>query len=148
VATFLEAFPHGVVWGNTNNGQGYDMALMGQLEPTKIDVDALQAKLDSPAYAQIKQSLGEIGINSAIELLSNYAGTAQDLAPWLSDAVINRDRNLKLQYLAGMGLNLYQSGPIYSDMLQHVRYPENLFTGSPATIQALRDAIQRMTGRP
>jgi spermidine synthase len=148
VATFLEAFPHGVVWGNTNNGQGYDMVLMGQLEPTKIDVDALQAKLDSPAYAQIKQSLGEIGINSAIELLSNYAGTAQDLAPWLSDAVINRDRNLKLQYLAGMGLNLYQSGPIYSDMLQHVRYPENLFTGSPATIQALRDAIQRMTGRP
>jgi spermidine synthase len=148
VATFLRAFPHGVVWGNTNNGQGYDMVLMGQHEPTKIDVDALQAKLDSPAYTQIKQSLGEIGINSAIELLSNYAGTAEDLAPWLSDAVINRDRNLKLQYLAGMGLNLYQSGPIYSDMLQHVRYPENLFTGSPATIQALRDAIQRMTGRP
>jgi spermidine synthase len=148
VATFLQAFPHGVVWGNTNNGQGYDMVLMGQLEPTKIDVDALQAKLDSPAYAQIKQSLSEIGINSAIELLSNYAGTSSDLAPWLSDAVINRDRNLKLQYLAGMGLNLYQSGPIYSDMLRHVRYPDNLFTGSSATLQALRDAIQRMTGRP
>ncbi len=55
--------------------------------------------------------------------------------------MINRDRNLKLQYLAGMGLNLYQSGPIYADMLQHVRYPESLFTGSPATIQALRDAF-------
>jgi spermidine synthase len=148
VATFLQAFPHGVVWGNTNNGQGYDMVLMGQLEPTKIDVDELQAKLDSPAYTQIKQSLGEIGIHSAIDLLSNYAGTSADLAPWLSDAVINRDRNLKLQYLAGMGLNLYQSGPIYADMLQHVRYPENLFTGSPATLQSLRDAIQRMTGRP
>jgi spermidine synthase len=148
VATFLQAFPHGVVWGNTNQGQGYDMVLMGQLEPTKIDVDALQAKLDDPRYAQVKQSLSEIGIYSAIELLSNYAGSAEDLAPWLKDAVINRDRNLKLQYLAGMGLNLYQSGPIYADMLQYVRYPENLFTGSPATLQSLRDAIQRMTGRP
>ena len=148
VATFLQAFPHGVVWGNTNNGQGYDMVLMGQLEPTTIDVDALQAKLDSPAYVQIKQSLSEIGIHSAIELLSNYAGMTEDLKPWLSDAIINRDRSLKLQYLAGMGLNLYQNAAIYSDMLQHARYPENLFTGSPATIQALRDAIQRMTGRP
>jgi spermidine synthase len=148
VGTFLQAFPNGVVWGNTNQGQGYDMVLMGQLEPTTIDVDALQAKLDAPAYAQVKQSLGEIGIYSAVDLLSNYAGTANDLAPWLQDAVINRDRNLKLQYLAGMGLNLYQSGPIYADMLQHVRYPDKLFTGSPATLQALRDAIQRMTGRP
>jgi hypothetical protein len=47
-----------------------------------------------------------------------------------------------------MGLNLYQNAAIYSDMLQHVRYPDNLFTGSPATLQALRDAIQRVTGRP
>jgi spermidine synthase len=148
VGTFLQAFPNGVVWGNTNQGQGYDMVLMGQLEPTTIDVDALQAKLDNPAYAEVKQSLGEIGIYSAVDLLANYAGTANDLAPWLQDAVINRDRNLKLQYLAGMGLNLYQSGPIYADMLQHVRYPEKLFTGSPASLQALRDAIQRMTGRP
>jgi spermidine synthase len=148
VGTFLQAFPHGVVWGNTNQGQGYDMVLMGQLEPTTIDVDALQAKLDDPAFAQVKQSLSEIGIYSAIDLLSNYAGTATDLAPWLQDAVINRDRNLKLQYLAGMGLNLYQNASIYSDMLQHVRYPEKLFTGRPETLQSLRDAIQRMTGRP
>jgi spermidine synthase len=148
IGTFLEAFPNGIVWGNTNNGQGYDLVLMGQVEPTTIDIDALQVKLDDPAYAQVKQSLSEIGIYSAVELLSNYAGTASDLAPWLKDAIINRDRNLKLQYLAGMGLNLYQSGPIYADMLQHVRFPERLFTGSPASIQALRDAIQRMTGRP
>jgi spermidine synthase len=148
VATFLQAFPNGVVWGNTNQGQGYDMVLMGQLEPTKIDVDELQAKLDSPPYAQVKQSLNEIGIYSAVDLLANYAGTATDLAPWLQDAIINRDRNLKLQYLAGMGHNLYQNASIYADMLQHARYPDRLFTGSPATIQSLKDAIQRMTGRP
>jgi spermidine synthase len=147
IGTFMEAFPHSVVWGNTNNGQGYDLVLMGQLEPIKIDVDALQAKLDDPRYAQIKQSLAEIGIYSAVDLLSNYAGTPTDLAPWLKDAMINRDRNLRLQYLAGMGLNLYQSGPIYANMLQYARYPDHMFTGSPETLDALRAGIQRMTGR-
>jgi spermidine synthase len=147
IGTFMQAFPNSVVWGNTNNGVGYDLVLMGQLEPIRIDVDALQVKLDDPRYAQVAQSLREIGIYSAVDLLSNYAGTPTDLAPWLSDAMINRDRNLRLQYLAGLGLNLYQSGPIYANMLQHARYPENMFTGSPETLQTLRDAVQRMTGR-
>ena len=45
IGTFMKAFPNSVVWGNTNNGQGYDLVLMGQLEPIKIDVDAMEAKL-------------------------------------------------------------------------------------------------------
>ena len=147
IGTFMKAFPNSVVWGNTNNGVGYDLVLMGQAEPIQIDVDALQAKLDDPRYAQVSQSLREIGLFSAIDLLSNYAGTPVDLAPWLADAQINLDRNLRLQYLAGQSLNEYKSGPIYANMLQHARYPENMFTGSAATIQTLRDAIQRMTGR-
>jgi spermidine synthase len=147
IGTFMTAFPNSVVWGNTNNGVGYDLVLMGQVEPIKIDVDALQAKLDDPRYAQVKQSLNEIGISSAVDLLSNYAGTPEDLKPWLADAMINRDRNLRLQYLAGMGLNLYQSGPIYANMLQHAKYPEQMFTGTPETLQLLRDAVRRMTGR-
>lgn len=147
IGTFMKAFPNSVVWGNTNNGVGYDLVLMGQLEPIKIDVDALQAKLDDPRYAQVAQSLREIGINSAIDLLSNYAGTPTDLAPWLADASINTDRNLRLQYLAGLGLNLYQSGPIYANMLQYAKYPPDMFSGKPETLQALQDAIRRMTGR-
>jgi spermidine synthase len=147
IGTFMQAFPNSVVWGNTNNGVGYDLVLMGQLEPIRIDVDALQRKLDDPRYAQVAQSLREIGLYSAIDLLSNYAGTPTDLAPWLADVQINRDRNLRLQYLAGLSLNQYQSGPIYANMLQHARYPEDMFTGSAETLQALRDAVQRMTGR-
>ncbi|HYN08180.1 MAG TPA: fused MFS/spermidine synthase [Vicinamibacterales bacterium] len=148
IGTFFKAFPNGVVWGNTNNGQGYDLVIMGQAEPIKINIDQMEAKLHSPAYAQVMQSLREIGFNSAVELFSTYAGTAQDLEPWLKDASINRDRNLRLQYLAGMGLNLYQSGPIYSDMLAYAgRFPDNIFTGSDALMQALRDGIQRAQGR-
>ena len=33
IATFMEAFPNGVVWGNTQEGRGYDLVLLGQLSP-------------------------------------------------------------------------------------------------------------------
>jgi spermidine synthase len=147
LGTFLEAFPNGVIWGNTNQGVGYDLVLMGQVEKTVIDVDAIEAKLQSPEYSQIAQSFREIGIYSAIDLFSTYAGSSQDLAPWLRDAQINTDRNLRLQYLAGLGLNDYDSGPIYSQMISYATYPEGLFTGSPETLQALREAIAREHGR-
>jgi spermidine synthase len=144
IGTFFKAFPNGVVWGNTNNGQGYDLVLMGQVEPVKINVDEIQAKLSSQEFAQVAQSLRETGFNSAIELFATYAGQPSDLAPWLADAQINYDRNLRLQYLAGMGLNLYQSGPIYADMIAYAsKFPEGLFTGSPETLQELRQAFDR-----
>ena len=94
IATFLEVFPGGVVWGNTNNGAGYDLVLLGQAEPTRIDVEAVQRRLSQPEMLPVARSLGEIGMYSAVDLFSNYAGTKTDLAPWLADAVINRDRNL------------------------------------------------------
>ena len=143
IGTFFEAFPNGVVWGNTNNGQGYDLVVMGQAEPIKINLDEMEAKLQSPAYGQVMQSLREIGFQSAVELFSTYAGQPQDLAGWLKGVQLNRDRNLRLQYLAGMGLNLYQSGPIYAEMIANTRFPEGMFEGSPDLIQAVRDGIQR-----
>jgi spermidine synthase len=142
IGTFLEAFPNGMVFGNTNNGIGYDLVLFGQVEPTKINLDVIDAKLKSPEYAQVAQSLREIGFNSVVDLFSTYAGNAKDLAPWLKDAPINRDRNLRLQYLAGLGLNLYQSGPIYSEMLVYRRQPQDLFVGSEALKSAVLAGIQ------
>jgi spermidine synthase len=143
IATFFKVFPNAVVWGNTKDGMGYDVVLLGQVEPIKIDLDEMEAKLASPEYAQVAQSLHEIGINSVIDLFSTYAGSAEDLRAWLADAQINRDRNLRLQYLAGMGANLYQSAPIYADMIRHARYPEGMFTGSDERTQALRERIER-----
>jgi spermidine synthase len=147
IATFLEAFPNGVVWGNTQNGAGYDLVLMGTLEPVRIDVDAIDARLKSPEYAQVAHSLAEIGMHSAVDLFSTYAGRRPDLDGWMQDAVINRDRNLRLQYLAGLGLNLYQSDVIYAEMLRHARrFPDELFTGSEATLNALRIGVRREQG--
>jgi spermidine synthase len=147
IATFLDAFPNGIVWGNTNEGKGYDLVLLGQVEATKIDVDAIQARLQRPEYAPVKNSLAQIGMYSAIDLFSTYAGRKPDLEPWLRDASINRDRNLRLQYLAGLGLNLYQADVIYADMLKNVNtLPEDLFAGSEATRSTLFAAIRRAQG--
>ncbi len=148
IATFLEVFPNGVVWGNTNEGKGYDLVLMGQNQPSKIDVDAIQARLQRPEYAPVARSLREIGMNSAVDLFSTYAGRKPDLEPWLRDATLNRDRNLRLQYLAGLGLNLYQADTIYADMLSHVnQLPDDLFVASDATKQQLFSAITKAHGR-
>ncbi len=62
--------------------------------------------------------------------------------------MINRDRNLRLQYLAGMGLNLYQSG---RDLLGHASaHPVSRADvhGVAGSVQAVREAVQRLTGRP
>ena len=148
IGTFLEAFPNGIVWGNTNEGKGYDLVLLGQVDPTRIDVDAIEAKLQRPEYAPMKQSLREIGMHSAVDLFSTYAGRKPDLEPWLRNAQINHDRNLRLQYLAGLGLNLYQADVIYADMLRYVsKMPDDLFVASEGTKQSLFSAIQRAQGR-
>jgi spermidine synthase len=130
LATFFEAFPNGLVFGNTNNGAGYDVVLLGQVEPTTINLEDIDARLKRPEYATLAQSLRDIGFFSALDLFSTYAGRASDLKPWLKDAAVNRDRNLRLQYLAGLGLNLYESAPIYSEILKYRRPPEGLFIGS------------------
>jgi spermidine synthase len=148
IATFLEAFPNGVVWGNTNQGVGYDLVLLGMKEPTKINVDDVQAILQQPDLQPVARSLGEVGMYSAVDLFSNYAGTPRDLGPWLQDAQINRDRNLRLQYLAGLGAHLYRSDVIYAEMLRYAStYPDDLFVGSDETLAQLREAIRRMQGK-
>jgi len=142
IGTFFNAFPNGVVFANTINNAGYDLVLLGQAEPIRIDIDQWQAKLDRPEYQTIAQSLHEIGFPTVIELLATYAGGTADLGGWLKDAAINRDRNLRLQYLAGMGFNLRQSGTIYNNMLSYRRQPKGIFFGSQASVAALYDTIE------
>src|SRR5438093_2317238 len=142
LATFFEAFPNGVVFGNTTNGEGYDTVLVGHVQPTHINLGVIQERLRRPEYEPVVKSLKAIGFNSVVDLFSTFAGRAADLKPWLKDAAINRDRNLRLQYLAGLGLNVYQAGPIYADMLMYRQDPGDLFVGSEELLQSLRAMIQ------
>ena len=130
IATFFDVFPDGSIFANELNGGGYDLVMLGWAGPAKIDVDAVEARLEQPAYQAVAQSLREVGFSSAIQMLGTYAGQASDLRPWLADAEINRDGDLRLQYLAGFALNNSQEGEIYSRMLTYRQYPANLFVVS------------------
>ena len=143
LATFFEAFPQGAIWGNLNtDGGGYDVVLVGHDAPIRADVDAIDAKLNSPAYAKVLQSLREAGFPSAVELIGDYAAGASDLKAWLRGAEINRDRNLRLQYLAGLGLNKNLADAIYGRILQEAKYPSGLFRASPGRAQLLKAAFE------
>ena len=101
--------------------------------------------LERPDFAAVKRSLRQTGFNSAVALLSTYGSRGPELGPWLQDAQINRDRDLRLQFLAGFDLNANEAALIYRSILPYRKYPENFFTGSTAQLDALRAAMQ---GRP
>ncbi len=146
LATFLEVFPYGTVWANTINGQGYDMVFLGQAEPLKINIDEIEARLARPDYAPVAQSLREIGIGSALDLFATFAGQKADYAAWLEGADINHDSDLRLQYIAGWGINSTMEDAIYRQMIAYRRLPENIFTGSPQQVQAVMLAISSGIG--
>lgn len=146
IATFFKVFPNGIIWSNDINGEGYDAVLFGQVEPTQMNLDELQARLDRPDYAPVKQSLEDVGFRSVSDLLSTYAGRAIDLHDWMKDAQINTDRNLRLQYLAGMWLNNYQGRAILSGITRYYRFPQDLFLGSDTTRQQMEEQLRHRGG--
>ncbi|MDE2954469.1 MAG: SAM-dependent methyltransferase, partial [Gemmatimonadota bacterium] len=143
IATFFQVFPQGTIWGNQNDGEGYDVVLLGQEGPLSVDVDALQTRLDREDYTEVWYSLNDVSLGSAVALLSTYAGRARDLGEWLADAQINLDRNMRLQYLAGLGLNNYEADAIYTAILEYAHYPANFFVATEATETALKAQLAR-----
>ena len=140
LATFVEAFPDATVWNSDIFGGGYDVIVLGQEGQTTIDPETMDTRIRSEF--RVMQSLIEVDFNSAVDLLGTYANQGADMGPWLGDAELNFDRNLRLQYLAGLALNLYREADIYRNMTATRRYPDNLFvTDSLSYEQALRNAI-------
>jgi len=148
IATFLKVFPNGTVWRNDARNGGYDTVLVGRLEETPIDLDAWQAKLDGPEYAEVKASLTEVGYVTVFDVLKTYSGRGRDLGPWLQGAAINTDKNLRLQYLAGFAFNNNTATQIRDAMLGYLRFPEDLFKGRPSDIEFLREQIMNGVSGP
>ncbi|MHB9149760.1 MAG: spermidine synthase [Thermoleophilia bacterium] len=140
IATFMSVFPNGVVWDNVTNGAG-DIVLSGRLDGTPIELDALEARVMRPEYKRVRDSLTSVGFFSVDDLFASFGAQGQDLTPWLADAQINRDRNLRLQYLAGVGFGNIGPELIYNDMTRYRRWPESLFAGSPQRMDGLRKAM-------
>jgi spermidine synthase len=143
LATFFSVFPNATVWSNFLNGDGYDLVLVGREDASPIDIDALTRRLGQRGYASVSASLAEVEFHSPVDLLATYAGRAPDLEPMLAGAQINEDISLRLQYLAGLGLNSVSSPQIYRDILAYRRFPEGLLTGSGERMNALRELLGR-----
>ena len=141
LATFFDAFPYASVWANNQSGQGYDMVFLGQMEPLRIDVEEIAKRLQRPDYAPVAESLRDINVSSATSLFAAYTGQNADLGQWTKGAPLNRDRDLKLMYLAGWGINSSMADQIYRQMLNFRKVDKHPFTGSPAAVAAQVNAI-------
>lgn len=153
ISTFFRVFPDGLIWGNEHEGSGYDAVLFGQAEPTVIDVDQFRERLVRPDHRAVLKSLRDVGLSDpkgfdgeepveGIDLLSTYAGQARLLEGWSQGAQINTDRNLRLQFLAGLALNQTLGDRILAGILAHYRFPDRTFVGTPETIRLLKQALE------
>jgi spermidine synthase len=137
-ATFFSVFPNGTVWANDINGEGYDVVLMGRNTDEPIDIDQMTRRFTGP----VADSLKQVGITSVSQLLATYAGRAEDLHPWIAGAHVNTDMDLRLQYMAGMGLNYNNAPEIKQEIGRFVRFPEGLFKGTPEEMRDLEEAFR------
>ncbi len=142
LATFFRVVSGGVAWANNRRGRTYDLVVSGYRDPTKIDLDRLNERLRRPEYARVLASLREVSFSSAIDLFGTYLAQYADVAPWLADAQINTDKNLRLQYLAGFEYDFYKYIPLSEEIRNFRWLSPTLFTGSDETRQALFKAIR------
>jgi spermidine synthase len=141
LATFFAVFPDATVWANTVDGRGYDMVFMGGAGPMTINLDEVQQRFERPDYAPVVESFREIGLLSPSDLLSTYAGRRSDLGAWVGDVEINTDRDLRLGYLAGWGINSVLEDVIYRHMMSYRKRPEGLFVGSKQRVDAFLNSL-------
>ena len=126
----------------TTNGGGCDVVLLGQ-QSRRRSTSTPGARLNRKDHAPVVSSLEDINMGSAIRLLATYAGQAADLSQWLAGAEINHDWNLRLQYLAGLWLNVDQEKFIYQRILASRRFPEELFVGQGTHRAGLKWTLER-----
>jgi spermidine synthase len=117
--------------------------LVGRINEQPIDVDAWQTRINRPEYDKVKRSLAEVGYETIVDVLATYLGRGRELGSWLAGAQINTDGNLRLQYLAGLAVNNNTGTPIRDAILRYRQFPDDLFTGSPATLAFLRERMQQ-----
>src|SRR5205823_10025042 len=134
LATFFDVFPDGTVWSNyTQKEGGFDLVLIGG-NTSAIDLDSIQARMDRPEYSKVLASISDVGFHSAAEILATYAGRASDLKSYFAGAQINDDMNLRLQYLAGLGVNSMAFQKVFADVVRYRKFPDDLFHGSQARL--------------
>lgn len=141
LASFFEVFPHGSVWTNARYSDFYDLVLVGSAEPLVVDLNAFEERMQRRSSIYVTQLLQEVDFATPFELLASYAAGGDDLKPWLAGAEVNRDRNLRLQYLAGLTPRGNDGRAIHQELLRHRRVAADRFTGSTELRERLEELM-------
>jgi spermidine synthase len=142
IATFFEAFPEGSIWNSQENLEGYDVTLLGHKEPIVLDNRKVFDKVMN--NDRVGESLGEVFLYQPLDLFKLYSGRRSDVEPWIADAQLNLDRNLRLEYLAGASLDVQIATDIYANMITGIEYPEDFFQLSAPEDKYLRDYYRQI----
>jgi spermidine synthase len=140
LATFFSVFPNATVWSNYLTGDGYDLVLLGSADASPININTVQHRMEQDG---VSASLADVGFHSAVDLLGTYVGRASDLSPMIANAQINDDLNMRLQYMAGLGLNSLTAPQVYREVLSYRKYPEDLLVGTGEGVNTLHELIGR-----
>lgn len=143
IATLVEAFPDCTIWNSHLSGGGYDVVVLATQSgrPLSAGQMASQATRDHSLW----QSLGQVGLRTTADFRRSYVGRGADLGAWLQDAMINRDSNLRLQYLAGLAPDQQVANEVIVAMAGHLRSAREIGTSSPNALQ-LVDGTKQPTG--
>jgi spermidine synthase len=140
IKTFFEVFPYGTVWANSDGSAGYDVILLGSVEPLKIDAGELDRRLGNMLIASTMKS---VGLGSAAEVLGTYGGSSADLEKWTATGVTNHDADLRLQYMAGRANTQVRASEIQGQIFGYRRWPEGMVTGVE---EGVRKAVEAVWG--
>lgn len=127
IATFMQAFPDGTLWNPELALGGYDLVMLGQVGPLKIDLEELGRRYK--ARPLLAAAMAEIGFLDHVMLMGTFAGQGPRLQTYMQDAAINRDRSLRLQYLAGAALDVDYRAAIHAEIVKDLKFPDNIFVG-------------------
>jgi spermidine synthase len=146
IATFVEAFPEATLWNSDASGQGYDLVILGQREPLRVDaLDVLERLERQPT---IESSLSGVGFGSLIDVFSTYVSSAADLRPWLQDAEINRDRSLRLQYMAGLTVDRYEAPAVFQALSRFRGHPREIIVIPAGQENSLQGTLEEAVPNP
>jgi hypothetical protein len=137
--TFVDAFPGGTVWNSQPEAKGYDVVLLGQVEPLRIDIAAVQQRIDD--NEALRKSLADVKLTSALDIFASYGTRGRELGEWLKDTPVNRDFSLKLEYISGLAFNFQVADEIYANMIKGRSYPEDIFIASADATTQLRGRL-------
>lgn len=134
IAAFASIFPDATFWRAPGS---YDLIMLARRDGAPIDASQLERGL--AANPRVRDALSPIGMDSAIRILHAYGTNAHDLAPWLKDAEVNRDSNLRLEYLAALAVDHKDARSLYGEIDAYRRWPTAAVRLTPELVSELRE---------